>query len=102
MIASQICLKAWIRDDAGVEPVAHRREIGMPRQFGLKASSVAAPSVAAASSSATPGLSGSVSVSNGVSPAGSPAPTLAAQGAELPLAPASWRGCHGRRSISQH
>jgi hypothetical protein len=77
-------------------------EIGMPRQFGLKATSAAAPSVAAASSAAAPELSGSVSVSNGLLPASSPASTLASPGAELPLAPASWRGCRGRQSISQY
>jgi len=73
----------------------------MARQFGLKATSAAAGSAALASSSATRDLSGSVSVSNNLAPVDSPASKLSSQGAELPFAPASWRGGHGRRSISQ-
>jgi len=73
----------------------------MSRQFGLKTKSAAAGSAAVASSSAAQELSGSMSGLNGLSPAGSPASKLASQGAELPFSPASWRGCRGRRSISQ-
>lgn len=74
----------------------------MPRQFGLKATSVAAPSASAASSSAVPELSGPVSASSILLPASTPASARVSPGAELPLAPASWRGCRGRRSISQY
>jgi len=46
-------------------------------------------------------LSESVSASNNFAPVGSPASKLSSQGADLPFSPASWRGGHGRRSISQ-
>ena len=72
----------------------------MPRQFGLKATLAAARSAAAVSSTATPDLSASASASNSISQVSSQASKLA-HGAELPFSPASWRGCHGRRSISQ-
>jgi hypothetical protein len=74
----------------------------MARQFGLKAISAAAPSASAAASSAPAQRSGSVCVSKLLSLANASASTLAAQRAELPLTPASWRGSRGRRSISQH
>jgi hypothetical protein len=74
-------------------------EVWMARQFGLKATSAAAAAVA--SSSATRDLSESVSAANNFAPVGSPASKLSSQGADLPFSPASWRGGHGRRSISQ-
>jgi len=71
----------------------------MARQFGLRATS--ADAGAAAVASATQNLSDSVSASNNLAQVGSPASKLSSQGADLPLSPASWRGGHGRRSISQ-
>ena len=72
----------------------------MARQFGLRATSADA-GAAVASSSAAQDLSESVSASNNLAPVGSPALKLSSQGADLPFSPASWRGGHGRRSISQ-
>jgi len=72
----------------------------MARQFGLRATS-AAVGAAAVASSATQNLSDSVSASNNLAQVGSPASKLSSQGADLPFSPASWRGGHGRRSISQ-
>jgi len=76
-------------------------EVWMPRQFGLKATSAAARSASVGSSSATPDPSASAPASKSRSPGSSQASKLASQCAELPFSPASWRGCHGRRSISQ-
>ena len=73
----------------------------MARQFGLRATSAAVGAAAVASSSATQDLSESVSASNNLAQVGSPASKLSSQGADLPFSPASWRGGHGRRSISQ-
>jgi len=75
-------------------------EVWMARQFGLRATSADA-GAAAVASSATQNLSDSVSASNNFAPVGSPASKLSSQGADLPFSPASWRGGHGRRSISQ-
>jgi hypothetical protein len=77
-------------------------EVCMPRQFGLKAMTAAVPSAPAASPPAPPERSGSALVSRALSPAGSPAATLVSPRAELPMAPASWRGCCDRRSTSQY
>jgi hypothetical protein len=74
-------------------------EVWMARQFGLRATS--ADAGAAAVASATQNLSESVSASNNLAQVGSPASKLSSQGADLPFSPASWRGGHGRRSISQ-
>jgi hypothetical protein len=69
----------------------------MPRHFGLKATSVIERAGSIRLSEPAPALAPAVrSVSL------SPEPDLALPSLPLPFSPASWRGCHGRRSISAH
>ena len=71
----------------------------MARHFGLKAAPVIESPGPIRLTNPTP----AVAVPAAASPSLSPdhpveqAPSLA-----LPFSPASWRGCHGRRSISAH
>ena len=72
----------------------------MRRNFGLKATSMAERSGSIRLPSATPDLAVSTAASPSLSPDDLPEATLSTPGLALPFAPASWRGCHGRRSVS--
>jgi len=63
----------------------------MRRNFGLNTTSMAERSGAIRLPEPAPAVA---------SPTLSPEPELASADLSLPLAPASWRGCHGRRSVS--
>ena len=72
----------------------------MPRHFGLKAMSMAERSGSIRLPDAT-SVSAVLSVTSpSLSPDDAPEAKLSSPDLALPFAPASWRGCHGRRSIS--
>jgi hypothetical protein len=72
----------------------------MARHFGLKTMAMAARSVSVRLPDATAVSTMSSVTSPSLSPSETPEATLASPDLSLPFAPASWRGCHGRRSIS--
>ena len=74
----------------------------MRRNFGLKAMSMAERSGSIRLPDATPVLAVSSVTSPSLSPEDAPEVKLASPDLALPFAPASWRGGHGRRSISAH
>jgi hypothetical protein len=77
----------------------------MPRHFGLKHFGLKATSAAERSglimlSNATLDLGATAAPSMGLSPENTLEAKLSSPALALPFSPASWRGCHGRRSIS--
>jgi hypothetical protein len=72
----------------------------MPRHFDLKAMSMAQRSESIRLPDAAPVSALSSVPSPNLSPSETPEAKLASPDLSLPFAPASWRGCHGRRSIS--
>jgi hypothetical protein len=74
----------------------------MPRHFGLKATSVIESSGSTRVSDPIPALAVPTAPSPSLSPDDTPEPKLSSPSLPLPFSPASWRGCHGRRSISAH
>jgi hypothetical protein len=101
MIAPEI--RAWLGSGTriGVEPVSLMEE-WMPRHFGLKATSVIERAGSTRVSDPTPALAAPTAPSLSLSPDDTPESKLSSPGLALPFSPASWRGCHGRRSISAH
>jgi hypothetical protein len=74
----------------------------MRRNFGLKAMSMAERSGSIRLPDATPAAAMPPVTSPSLAPNDAPESKLAALDLTLPFSPASWRGCHGRRSISAH
>lgn len=72
----------------------------MARHFGLKAMSMAERSESIRLPDAGPVAAMSTVPSPSLSPSETPEAKLSSPDLSLPFAPASWRGCHGRRSIS--
>lgn len=72
----------------------------MARHFGLKAMSMAERSESIRLPDASPVAAMSTVPSPSLSPSETPEAKLSSPDLSLPFAPASWRGCHGRRSIS--
>ncbi len=72
----------------------------MARHFGLKAMSMVERSGSIRLPDAIPVAAVSRVASPNLSPEDAPEAKLASPDLSLPFAPASWRGCPGRRSIS--
>ena len=72
----------------------------MRRNFGLRAMSMAERSGAIRLPEAAPLPAMSSVASPSLSPEDTTEAKLASPELALPYAPASWRGCHGRRSVS--
>jgi hypothetical protein len=96
MIGAEI--RAWLEPAARID-VDHGEE-WMPRHFGLKAMSMAQRSESIRLPDAAPALAVSSVTSPSLSPSEAPEAKLSSPDLSLPFAPASWRGCHGRRSVS--
>jgi len=71
----------------------------MRRNFGLKAMSMTERS-GSIRLPETPPLAVSPLAAPSLAPEATPASAELASPLALPFAPASWRGCHGRRSVS--
>ena len=74
----------------------------MARHFGLKATPVIETTMPIRLTNPTPAVAVPVVPSASLSPDHPMDTTFAAPGLALPFSPASWRGCHGRRSVSAH
>jgi hypothetical protein len=74
----------------------------MPRHFGLKATSVIERAGSTRVSGPIPALAAPTAPSPSLSLDDTPESKVSSPGLALPFSPASWRGCHGRRSISAH
>jgi hypothetical protein len=89
-------IRAWLESATRIDV----EEEWMARHFGLKAMSMTERSESIRLPDATPVAAVSCVTSPSLSPEDAPEAKLASPDLSLPFAPASWRGCHGRRSIS--
>ena len=74
----------------------------MARHFGLKTTAVIESPGPIRLTNPMPAVTVQAVPPASLSPDHPMEPDFAAPGLALPFSPASWRGCHGRRSVSAH